>query len=450
MKLLHQLNTAFTLLIVIVMSITAFFLYSLLLNTLIADEQRQLEDKGDLLIELLNEPNDPLRISQLQQLVQDSDLRLLMFDRQKREILFSTLPAATTADWANRYDEELHEEDMWESDGESYVVHNIDFTPQNNGVVLVLATPLDDLQAIQTMFAMRMVAVLLIGLIIAIIISYFFTKRLVTPLTRLKHELKKIERRQFSDLQAVNATGEIKDVERGVRQMAEELDKYIRSQKLFFQNASHELKTPLMSIQGYAEGIKDGVFTGESAEKGLKVMINETERLKKIVNEMILLAKLDSNENIYHPENVEAKEMIRQAKDRLFPLANEKGIVLQEYLESCKLYIDPEKVLQALINIIGNAVRHAHHQVTVSSEIEDQNYVIRIEDDGEGISEQLLPQLFQRFIKGKEGETGLGLAISRAIIERSGGSIHAANRTNHTGAIFTIRMPVPVRETQDE
>src|SRR5699024_2880746 len=129
--------------------------------------------------------------------------------------------------------------------------------------------------------------------IVAIVISSFLTNKLVTPLSRLKVQLKKIEKRQFDDIERINATGEIKEVEQSVYEMANELHRYMRTQQTFFQNASHDLKTPLMTIQGYAEWIRDCVFNEDEKEKGLDIMVSEVNRLKKIINELILLAKLD-------------------------------------------------------------------------------------------------------------------------------------------------------------
>ncbi|KHE72473.1 HAMP domain-containing sensor histidine kinase [Halobacillus sp. BBL2006] len=440
MKLLYQLNAAFTVLILIIMSITAFFIHSLLMDMLIQDEQRQLKARAELLIDIINE-QDADRSPQLSQLVQDRNYPILLFDRSQDQILFRTMPAKTAHTWMDHYEDELIDEEVWESEGEKYVVYDFALSSRSNQI-LVMATPLDDLQAVQSVFAFRMIIVFVLGLLLAIIISYFLTRRLVTPLSRLKQEVEKIQRRQFDEVQAVEASGEIKEVEQAVRHMAEELARYIYSQKQFFQNASHELKTPLMSIQGYAEGIRDGVFEGEAAEKGLNVMVSETERLKKIVNEMILLAKLDSSKDVYHPERTDVIEIVDQSTVRLLPLAKDKDIELHVNLsEPFYTNVDSERVLQALINIVSNAIRHASSEVLIHTLSDNGWLTIKVEDDGEGISEELLPQLFERFIKGKEGETGLGLAISRAIIERSGGIITARNRSEHTGAVFEILLP---------
>ncbi|MFC7063313.1 sensor histidine kinase [Halobacillus seohaensis] len=442
MKLQSQLNAAFATLILIIMAITGFYIYSLLMDMLIQDERAQLEDRAQLLSQISQEQDPSVRLPQLTSLVQDQDYPLLLFDLRQEEVLFSTLPSATAVDWMERFEDELASEEVWESQGESYVVYPIPFAPNSSQRILVMATPLDDLQAVQNAFAQRMIYVIIIGLLLALGVSYFMTNRLVTPLSRLKQEVKKIEKRQFDQVKPVKSSGEIKEVEQSVRHMAEELERYINSQKQFFQNASHELKTPLMSIQGYAEGIRDGIFKGHDADRGLDVMVSETERLKKIVNEMILLAKLDSSEDVYQPKEVNLVELAGQAKDRLFPLANDKGIKLHFHSdENFYSYVDPERVLQAFINIIGNGVRHAEEQVEIVSKVSSETISIQVVDDGSGIPDELMPQLFQRFIKGKGGETGLGLAISRAIIERSGGTIRAKNNVGSVGATFEISLP---------
>lgn len=105
------------------------------------------------------------------------------------------------------------------------------------------------------------------------------------------------------------------------------------------------------------------------------------------------------------------------------------------------MYIDEGKFLQALLNIIGNALRHAKDQITIEIKSGKRQLQIEVQDDGEGIAEELLPHLFHRFVKGKNGDVGLGLAISRAIIERSHGRLQAENGPLH-GAVFRIILPL--------
>jgi signal transduction histidine kinase len=263
----------------------------------------------------------------------------------------------------------------------------------------------------------------------------------VTPLSRLQKQVKKIENRQFEDVERVQATGEIKEVEQSVYEMAKELQRYMNSQQSFFQNASHELKTPLMTIQGYAEGIKEGVFDKEEEEKGLDVMVTEVKRLKTIINEMILLAKLDSEPSAYHPEEIEVSFLIEKVIDRALPLVNEKGIELQDHVEeNIRITADEEKMLRALLNLTFNAIRHANSKIKLSVYRDKGTIRITIEDDGAGVSEDLIPHLFHRFVKGKNGDTGLGLAIARAIIEQSNGKVTVGKSDELGGAKFEISI----------
>ncbi|UOQ84259.1 sensor histidine kinase [Gracilibacillus salinarum] len=441
MKLQSQLTIAFTTLLVVVMAISGITIYSQMLQMLIKDEQRQLEDKGELIVNfvLYQDLNNSSNVQQLTQLLDEYNLQVFAYDQGSESIIFTSIPDIDTIKgWVNEYDLEDQNQPLWQAGGENYVVSIIPFYSPEATQQLVLLTPLDDLQEVRNSLVNRLVLIFLIGIAVAVLLSHYLTRRLVTPLTKLKHQLKKIEKRQFDQIKEIKATGEIKEVEQSVTEMANELNSFIQSQHHFFQNASHELKTPLMAIQGYAEGIRDGIFEGKEADRGLQVMVDEIHRLKKIINEIILLAKLDSETDIYRPETVALQPFMRKVMDRAVPIANDKGIEIDDKgLEKARLFVDEEKMLQAVMNIVANAIRHAKQKVTISTSVKDKRLFIQVTDDGKGIDEALLSKLFHRFVKGKSGETGLGLAIARAIVERSGGSIKAENAPEG-GARFTI------------
>lgn len=443
MKLQYQLNAAFTTLLLVILAVTGYVLYSLILNLLIQDEQRQLEQKGTLLVDILNEEyGDMQDDSDFQAFLQKQDLQLFVYDQAKDEVLYTTLREDLAQGFVTHNDFSNQNNDLWEYGSDKFVLKRIPFYPKERGIQLILLTPLTDLQVVQHSFFVRMLVVFLIGAAAAVILSYFLTNKLVTPLTRLKRQLKKIEKRQFDDVERVKATGEIKEVEQSVFDMAGALESYMKSQQAFFQNASHELKTPLMTIQGYAEGIRDHIFTKEDEEKGLEVMVTEVIRLKAIINEMILLAKLDSEEAEYKPEMIEARALINQIMDRGLPIASEQRVELktEDVADDAMIYADEEKVLRALSNVTFNALRHAHDIVSISVTYGNAYTSIVIEDDGEGISDEVMPHIFHRFVKGKGGETGLGLAIARAIVEQSGGNI-TVGKSSLGGARFVLTFP---------
>lgn len=442
MKLQSQLIAAFAALLFVIMAVVWFVIYSLILDLLIQDERRQLENTGELLVDILNEQySGETDLSQFFAILDEQDLQMFLYDRNQDVVLFSTLPPEITNGLYENNDFSNANETIWDYKKEKYVTSRILFLQEFSGFELILLTPMDDLKIVQHNFFLRFVFIILIGSMVAILLAYFLTNKLVTPLTQLKLQLKKIEKRKFDDIEHINATGEIKEVADSVYDMAHELERYINSQQTFFQNASHELKTPLMTIQGYAEGIKDGIFDKEERDKGLEVMVSEVNRLKGIINEMILLAKLDSEPFVYQPTRINVANIIHQVVDRARPLENENGIELRYSVEdNIIINADEEKLLRALLNVTFNGIRHANSIVSISVKDQVNSVVISIEDDGEGISEEMESHIFHRFIKGKDGETGLGLAIARAIIEQSNGKI-AAERSDLGGAKFIITLP---------
>ncbi|GAB3045547.1 sensor histidine kinase [Virgibacillus ainsalahensis] len=441
MKLQHQLNIAFTALLIIILGVASYVIYSLILDLLIQDEQRQLEQSGEIIVNVLADQYGSLNIQQFNEVLEAQDLQLFLYDRNEDAILFSTMSNPVTEGIFQNNDFSNDSEMLWEFGDNNFVTSRILFYPETLGLELILLTPMSDISAVQQDFVFLIIIVFLVGAAVAVLLSYFLTNKLVTPLSQLKRQLKKIEKRQFSDVKRVKASGEIKEVEQSVYDMAQELQRYMNSQQAFFQNASHELKTPLMTIQGYAEGIKDGIFDETDTEKGLEVMVTEVNRLKKIINEMILLAKLDSKPDVYEADEVDLTTLIDQVADRALPVLNEQQIELYHHVEGdLTLVADEEKLLRALLNLVFNGIRHAKSQVQITVYHESKVTAITVEDDGDGVGDDLIPHIFHRFVKGKSGETGLGLAIARAIVEQSGGKIRLV-KGKLGGAKFEIIFP---------
>jgi len=306
---------------------------------------------------------------------------------------------------------------------------------------LTLYTPINKIKAIEQELLVRLLLVFGAGSALMFALSLLITKRLINPLVQLRTELKKIKARCFAEVQLIRTGGEIGAVAQAVYDMAGELNKFIHVQKQFFQNASHELKTPLMSIAGYAEGIRDGIFEAEEARKGLDIIVSESGRMTNIVTEMTLLAKLDSEEHIFRMGEVSVKELLSETAERVNPMLVRRGLTLHIacYTEEAALVIrgDQDKLLQALLNIVSNAIRYASQHIYIQARLVSGRIEIAVSDDGPGIAEELLPYLFHRFMKGKDGESGLGLAIARAIVERCGGRITAEN-ARRGGAAITL------------
>lgn len=448
MSIQFRITLMFALLLCLVMGISAFLINSFLLDNLIEQQKNELNLKGRFWIEKMNESNVKIEtegVAELEKLlVSNRKIEVLLLGKKKK-VLYTSLPSSNLNGWMDaleRKAEKRQNRNIWIVGSDDYVVVNLPFK-NDEKQRLILASPVRGLKDTRMEMTNNILLIVLIGAVSTILLSFFITRSMVQPLHKLTREIKKVQARRFSEVQLIPARGEIAEVSNSVYSMAQELDRFHEIQRQFLQNASHELKTPLMSIQGYAEGIRDGVFVDDAAEKGFDVIVEETNRLKHIVTEIILLAKLEGEENLFDPSWHSATDLVTRTIERLHPLQLQHNVTItvRPTKTNDVVYVDEGKFLQALLNIIGNALRHAKDQITIEIKSGKRQLQIEVQDDGEGISEELLPHLFHRFVKGKNGDVGLGLAISRAIIERSHGCLQAENGPLH-GAIFRITLPL--------
>jgi signal transduction histidine kinase len=275
--------------------------------------------------------------------------------------------------------------------------------------------------------------------LIILIFSSLAAKKISAPFSSLNNHIRAIAERNFCTKVDVNVDDELRDFANNINIMSEKLETYDKAQKTFLQNASHEFRTPLMSIQSYAEGIKYGVL--DDTNSALDIIISETKRLSNLVEELLFLSRLDSIEENFHFNVINFNELIKSSAERMKALAIQKNITFDLKLSNDELNIsaDEEKLERAISNIISNCLRYAKSNITICSRISDNNIELYISDDGPGFDEADLPNLFTRFYKGKKGNFGLGLAITKSIIEKHNGKITAENTGN--GAKYVIFIP---------
>lgn len=448
MRLVHQINLAFGIALVLVLSITALLIHYVLLDHFMVAQKEELKMASATL-------SATMKTEMVTQSAKDSQVTL----SASALSINPSIEAVVTDAQGNIMKEVLPMQSLQAGKASSTetaaitsvgkVVDGTDkgFLVEVNAIpqgTLTLFTPVSKIKEIEQALLKRLLLVFGLGGMLMLVLSHLITRKLIKPLMRLKEELTKVKSRQFSEVKRVKAGGEIGSVAQVVFEMADELNRFNRAQKQFFQNASHELKSPLMSIAGYAEGIRDGVFEGEGVYKGLDIILSESDRLKNLVTEMTLLAKLDSEEDIYQPSLVCLKDLLAETIERVNPMLVKKGITLHpsnDEHEQLIVRADQDKLLQAMLNVVTNAIRHADKNIYIHASAKKGRIEISVSDDGGGIPDELLPYLFHRFVKGKDGESGLGLAISRAIVERCGGLITADNRKGG-GAIFYLGFPI--------
>ena len=218
-----------------------------------------------------------------------------------------------------------------------------------------------------------------------------------------------------------------------------DIEKEAERQQTFFQNASHELKTPLMAIQGYAEGIQAGVMdTGSAAE----VILAESDRMTELVEELLDISKIDMGRQPLTLSETDIRELLYDSIRAVEPAAAASGITIAPDFpeEPVMVKCDDTQMRRAVTNILANGLRYAHSQLCLTCRPDKRNVIIRIQDDGDGIAEGDLPHIFERFYMGKSGKSGIGLALTKEIIHLHKGTIRAYN--GDSGAVFEISIPV--------
>ena len=218
-----------------------------------------------------------------------------------------------------------------------------------------------------------------------------------------------------------------------------DIEKEAERQQTFFQNASHELKTPLMAIQGYAEGIQAGVMDTASAAE---VILEESDRMTELVEELLDISKIDMGRQQLAPSETDIRELLYDSIRAVEPAAAASGITIAPDFpeEPVMVKCDDTQMRRAVTNILTNGLRYAHSQLCLTCRPDKRKVIIRIQDDGDGIAEGDLPHIFERFYMGKSGKSGIGLALTKEIIHLHKGTIRAYN--GDSGAVFEITLPM--------
>ena len=218
-----------------------------------------------------------------------------------------------------------------------------------------------------------------------------------------------------------------------------DIEKEAERQQTFFQNASHELKTPLMAIQGYAEGIQAGVMDAGGAAE---VILAESDRMTELVEELLDISKIDMGRQPLALSEMDVRELLYDSIRAVEPTAAAGGIAIVPDFpeEPVMLSCDDTRLRRAVTNILSNGVRYARSELRLTCRADKRHVTIRIQDDGNGIAEADLPHIFDRFYMGRSGKSGIGLALTKEIVHLHRGTIRAYN--GETGAVFEISIPV--------
>lgn len=229
-----------------------------------------------------------------------------------------------------------------------------------------------------------------------------------------------------------------------------ELKKLESMRKDFVANVSHELKTPMTSIRGFAETLLDGALEDkDTTEQFIEIIYEESKRLQYLIDDLLTLSKIEKEEYYLKATNINMKELLAELAPMIKHKAEQQNITFTaEIHDDLFLFANEEQVKQVLINLLDNAISYTpeHGEVTLQVDALEDSIQIQVKDTGIGIEAADIPRLFERFYRVDKarsrntGGTGLGLAIVKHIIEIHGGSIVIDSIINE-GTTFSIYFP---------
>lgn len=307
---------------------------------------------------------------------------------------------------------------------------------------IVLAAKIKDVSGLNRLLQGTQFASIVIGGVTALGMGSLLGRNLSRPIRNLAAGMRRFSPKKELPEIAVHTRDEIRELADSFIGLADTLRANDRAQTDFLQNVSHELKTPLMAIQGNAEAIKDGIVREREAEESLDAIAAECQRLKALVDELIYLSKLDHVQETFRFDKAPIGQTVEEALTGLQGLAEQKGVALTVTgdLEAVGRF-DREKLRRAFINIVGNGIRYAESKVVLNVIRSGEKLEILCTDDGKGFAPGEEKRIFERFYKGERGGTGIGLAITKAIVEAHGGSVEGV-QGNPAGAVIRMILPM--------
>lgn len=311
---------------------------------------------------------------------------------------------------------------------------------------LVAAASKTRLKATEAALISRVVIASVAGLLLSLVLGYTAVRQSVRPLSRMLQQIDAIQ--ATGDLsRRINYTGPADEVGRlaaAFDRMLMRLQETFRAQQRFVSDASHELRTPLAVAKGHLELLQQEI-AGARVGRSLAVAAEELDRMARIVNDLLLLARLDEGITLQR-RPVDVELVLREALLRSMLLAPRRTTVDVE--PGLHAIADPNRLLQVLTNLITNAAQHGGEQVTITltARRDDGRAVIHISDSGPGIAQEDLPHVFDRFYRGARarqapGGVGLGLAIASSLVKAMKGEISVTSRPGF-GTTFAVTLPL--------
>jgi len=347
-------------------------------------------------------------------------------------------------------EEEIEEEDpggVNENEGEE---------PQVIGAV-TLSVPLRGVEETLAYISQLMLYSGGIGVAIATVLAFSLSKTLTRPLQKINRAALDMAAGNFKSKIEEESDDEIGGVVKTFNYSVEQVEKYLEEQKRLemlrrnlVANVSHELKAPLASVRGFSELMLDGFIDEDEKKKYLKIILDNSVHLSRLVDDLLTLSHLESGQLSLEKQEISVNDLAAWSFDSVSPRGEAKGINLKLDLEPelPALYGDRHRLHEVLVNLLNNAIEYTppDGEVFLRGKHYQGQVIFEVEDTGCGIPEEELPYIFERFYKVDKSRrrnaqgSGLGLAITKHLVELHGGNIEVESKVGK-GSTFRVSLP---------
>ena len=284
-------------------------------------------------------------------------------------------------------------------------------------------------------------------ILISTIVMRITSKKILQPIKKMTEATKKVASGDFNVKLESQREDEIGELTQNFNQMVKELGKVEVIQKDFINNVSHEIKTPISSIQGFAKLLEDENLPEAERKEYAEIIIEESNRLLNLSTNILRLSKIQNQGKIVRKDHINITEQLRKAIAVLENKWNKKSLTFNISAKDVYYDGDEELTFQVWMNLIDNAIKFSKQNGKITIDVKEENdeVVVKIKDNGMGMSKEEQERIFTRFYQidkshSQEG-SGLGLSIVKSIIDLSDGKIEVESKEN-SGTTFTIKLPI--------
>lgn len=298
----------------------------------------------------------------------------------------------------------------------------------------------------------------LCAVILAFLAATYITNRMTKPIIEMNNTVKRFSKGGFDARVAVAGHDEVSQLGESFNEMANEINSLEQSRRSFVANVSHELRSPLTSMRGFLEAMQDGTIPTEEQGKYLDIVIGECKRMTGMVNDLLDLARIESGTYELKVEPFDINELVIRTLLTFEARVNARHIEVDMDFENDRTVVegDASQIAQVIRNLIDNAVKFSPEggRLTLGIHRQKELAVISVKDEGEGIREEDLPFVFDRFFKGEKAHTpagsstGLGLSIVKRIVEQHGQDITVTSPPGQ-GACFAFTLKLCEQQNRD-